>query len=69
MKESEDKWMQGFACACAITMENHDCETIVRNTYECNFMTICELKKAGVDEHDIKILKPIIKEIKRLRKG
>jgi hypothetical protein len=63
----EDKWMQGFACACAITLRNHDETTIVRDTYICNFRSVSQLQKAGVDKYDIDILRPIIKEIKDLR--
>jgi hypothetical protein len=62
-----DKWMQGFACACAITLKNHRNDTEVRDTYVCNFMTVAQLKKAGVDKFDIDILRPIIKDIENRR--
>jgi tRNA C32,U32 (ribose-2'-O)-methylase TrmJ len=60
----EDNFIKGFAAACAITLRNHDCFTEIKETYLCNFMTISQLKAAGVDKYDIDILRPIIKEIK-----
>lgn len=58
-------WSQGFAAACAITLQNHGCDSIVEDTLVCNFMDEAAMKRRGVDEHDIEILKPIIKEINR----
>ncbi len=55
----------GFAAACAITQMNHGCDTIVEDTLRCNFMDEAEMRRRGVDDYDIEILKPIIKEIKR----
>lgn len=62
---SIDEWTQGFAAACAITIRNHDEVTIVAETYLCNFKTECQLRKAGVEEYDIEVLRPVIKEAKR----
>lgn len=58
-------WSQGFAAACAITLSNHGCDTIVEDTFRCNFMDEPTMRRRGIDEYDIEILKPIIKEIKR----
>lgn len=55
----------GFAAACAITQKNHGCDTIVEDTFMCNFMDEAAMRRRGIDEYDIEILKPIIKEIKR----
>lgn len=63
--EREKYWSQGFIAACAITLKNHGCDTIVEDTLKCNFMDESMMRRRGVDEYDIKILKPIIKEIKR----
>jgi hypothetical protein len=63
----EDKFVQGFACACAVTLRNHGCDTEIRDTYICNFRTVTQLKAAGVDKYDIDILRPIIKEIEDRR--
>jgi hypothetical protein len=58
-------WMQGFAAACAITLQNHGCDTIVEDTFKCNFMSVAKMKRVGVDNMDIEVLKPIVKEINR----
>jgi hypothetical protein len=72
MKAKEDEakkaWCRGFAAACAITFINHRCDTIVEDTFRCNYMSVAYMRKIGVDEGDIKILTPIVKEINRKRK-
>ncbi len=67
LSEKDKAWSQGFAAACAITLSNHGCDTIVEDTFRCNFMDEPTMRRRGVDEYDIEILKPIIKEIKRKR--
>ena len=58
-------WSQGFAAACAITLLNHECDTIVEDTFRCNFMDLAAMRRRGVDEFDVEALKPIVKEIER----
>lgn len=65
LSKVDKAWCQGFAAACAITLTNHGCDTIVEDTLRCNFMDEAAMRRRGVDEYDIEILKPIIKEIKR----
>jgi len=65
LKEWDKGFSQGFAAACAITLKNHGCDTIVEDTFICNFMNVAEMKRRGVSEYDIEILKPIVKEINR----
>jgi hypothetical protein len=63
------KFTQGFVAACAITMRNHGCDTIVADTLACcGPVSKANYRKLGVDEFDIEILSPIIKEIKRKQK-
>ncbi len=57
----------GYACACATMMQEHDQPTMVEDCFGCNFMDIETMRKIGVDEHDIEILTPIVKEIERKR--
>ena len=59
---------QGFACACATMMREHDEPTMVEDCYKSNFMNLKQLKQNKVDPFDIEILKPIIKEIERKNK-
>lgn len=65
MTDLQKGFYQGFACACAITLKNHGEDTIVEDTFKCNFMTIEAMKKADVDDFDIEILAPIVREIQR----
>ncbi len=67
LSKADKAWCQGFAAACAITLSNHGCDTIVEDTLKCNFMDEAAMRKRGVDEYDIEILKPIMGEIKRKR--
>ena len=65
--ERDKAWVQGFAAACAITLKNHDCQTIVEDTFRCNFMNVAAMRRYGVDEYDIEALIPIVTEIERKR--
>ena len=67
-KAKKDRaWDVGYACACAEIIRTHDQPTIAEDVYESNFLTVSQLRAAGVDEYDIKVLKPIIREIERKR--
>ena len=68
LSEEMKSWCRGFAAACAITIKNHGCHTEIEDTFKCSFMTVAEMRKMGVDEFDIKLLTPIVKEINRKRK-
>jgi hypothetical protein len=65
LTEWDKGFIQGFAAACAITVRNYGESIIAEETYRCNFQTVKQLRNAGVDEMDIEILEPIIKEILR----
>ncbi len=60
----------GYTCASATLIRltgdadgTHECEL-----YACNYHSVKSLKSLGVDESDIEILKPTIKEIERKQK-
>ncbi len=55
----------GYACACANIIRTHGEETIARDCFNQNFMSVETMKAIGVDEDDIKVLEPIVKEIER----
>jgi hypothetical protein len=65
---NKDDFSRGFICACAVTMRNHECDSIIEDTLKCNYMSVAQMKKIGVDEYDIEILMPIINEIERKKK-
>ena len=64
-----DMWSQGYACACAVLIRGHGEGTEATDTYSANFMTVAQLRAAGVDDDDIEILRPTIKEITACRKA
>lgn len=66
----ECKFTQGFIAACAVTLRNHGCDTIVADTLVCCGPVSAErYRRLGVDEFDVEILLPVINEIKRKSAG
>lgn len=67
--KNPNMWMKtfsiGYACACANIIRTHGEEVIARDCFIQNFMSIETMKTIGVDEDDIKVLEPIVKEIER----
>lgn len=62
----ECKFTQGFMAACAITLRNHGCDTEIRDTLVClgpEIYSISRLRKLGVADYDINILRPVILNI------
>ena len=59
---------KGYFCAVAALVKMYGDGTEAEQVLMCNFMSAAEMMKIGVDEGDIKVLKPIIKEIKRKQK-
>lgn len=58
-----NNFTSGYICACANLMRISGESTPLREVLECSFKSINDLKKDGVDEEDIKVLLPVIKEI------
>jgi hypothetical protein len=58
---------QGYICACAIMIQEHGNSTEVYDCLRGNFISLDNLRRHEVDEHDIEILMPIINEIERKR--
>lgn len=57
----------GYACACAVMIRQHGNSTEVEDCFKENFMDIETMKAIGVDDYDIEILEPVVKEIERKR--
>ncbi len=68
MNQFQKDFSKGYTCACANMIKDHGISTPVEDCYGANFLTVKQLKSIGVDEHDIEVLKPVIKEIERKRK-
>lgn len=58
---------QGYICACATMMQEHGNGTEVEDCLRGNFISLDDLRKHEVDEHDIEVLMPVINEIERKR--
>jgi len=58
---------QGYICACATMLQEHGNDTEVEDCLRGNFISIDNLRRHEVDEHDIEVLMPVINEIKRKR--
>lgn len=67
MKKKMSQWGKGFsegyACACATLIRQHGYAKEVEDLFGSNFMSIEEMRKAGVPEDDIKVLSPVVKAI------
>ena len=57
----------GYACACATMIRQHGITTEVEDCLSSNFMDVETMRSIGVDEFDIEVLEPIVKEIERKR--
>lgn len=66
---NEDRFVCGYVAACADMLSMHHNDTEVRDCLENIFKSTKDLKEKGVDDYDIELLKPIIKEILRKRKS
>lgn len=62
---NQNDFSKGFACAVVQIIETHGEQTIAEDVFKCNFMFIETMRMIGIDEHDIELLKPIVKEIER----
>lgn len=68
LSSEECKFSQGYACACAVMLKGHGQDTAVEDTFRANFMSVDTMKKLGVDQYDIDILSPVVKECERKSK-
>jgi hypothetical protein len=68
MNQSQKDFSKGYACAVAQIIIQHGQDGIAEDIFKCNFMSIKTMKAIGVEESDIEVLKPIVKEIERKNK-
>ena len=67
IKKSDD-FTRGYMCAVAALLTMHGESGYVDDLFNANGMTIPQMRKKGVDEYDIKVLRPVIKEWSRKKK-
>ncbi len=66
VEKENDKWIQGYVCAvCVMITLDQIVQTTTREMYRsgCGKTTIEELKRKGVDTHDLEILTKHWKEL------
>lgn len=72
MRKPLSEWdkgaMQGYMAALSGIIAGHGIDTTIEEAYECNYCTIAELRRYGVDEYDINLLRPVVKAVKDKRK-
>lgn len=67
-KENRNQFNRGYMCALASIVKAHGLGTEIRDALGCNFLTVAQMRKAGVDEYDIEALRPIVNEILKRNK-
>lgn len=66
IKKAEDRgFARGVAIACGIIQSSHDCPVEISEALMATgFDTRAKLKKAGAEDYDLKLLRPVFAEIK-----
>lgn len=60
---------QGYACAVASIVSSHGCSTEAKEALEAGGLTsVMKMRRAGVSDYDIQILRPLVKEIQAYNK-
>lgn len=64
-ERDERNFAQGVAIACSIMQAAHDSPVIISEALAATgYRTRAKLKAMGVDDYDLKILKPVFAELK-----
>lgn len=54
----------GIGLACSIAQSAHDCPSILVEVLGATALNRAKLKRAGLEEYDLKILRPVFAELK-----
>jgi hypothetical protein len=65
---NDNEFIQGYACAVSNLVDMYGPSKEAEEVLRCIRHSTVYLRKSGVDEHDIKVLRPIIKELSRKSK-
>jgi len=60
-------FVKGYTCAVATLIRAHSADTEATDVLACCSYSLKQYREMGVDEYDLEVLKPIIKEIARRR--
>lgn len=63
MNDWEKGFICGFTLAVVIDIRNYGIRTETKELWRCNYNSIARLRKAGVPEEDIELLKKHWKEL------
>lgn len=53
----------GIALACSIAQSSHDCPVILAEVLGATGLNRGKMKTAGVEDYDLKILRPVFREL------
>ena len=59
----EKAFCQGYICACAVLISGHGESTEVTDTLSAGGYSLEDCEKNAVDEHDLKLIEPTLKQI------
>lgn len=62
----KDKFIQGFACAIACVIKTYDMASVGIGILRENGFDLKDLKEAGIDGNDYKIIKKVVDNGERL---
>lgn len=66
--EINHQFSKGYTCAVANLIQMYGDSSEAEELYNQNFLSLNELKKIGVEQRDIELLTPSIKELERRKK-
>ncbi len=58
----------GYMAALATVLNGHRDSKMVEDALGHNLLSVAQMRKIGVDEYDIRLLRPIVREINRKKK-
>ena len=62
---SKSEFQAGYVCALPCIVTGHGSDVAIEEALSaCGLDTVAKMRKAGVDDYDIKILKPTLKYIR-----
>lgn len=55
----------GIGLACSIAQSSHDCPVVLSEVLGATNLNRRKLKAAGLEEYDLKILRPVFRELNK----
>ena len=67
MNQFQIDFTKGYMCALANIIASHGRGTEIENAFRDNYTSLKEMREIGIEERDIELLMPVIKEVDRKR--